>query len=207
MEKSKYCKSKSVHDLKDTETVKNEICEESENVEIVPLPKKRGRKPKQKQNVDLTHDISDQDEGKLSRSGRKRRSVNYYALENPDIIEAKIKKIDDESADRELCKRKLVKGPRKRSSIISKETEKENVKTDSVVLEKTLTMSNETSINENIAEVTKTETLDESNEIEIQVKKEKHYRKTGNTTQLVNTLLSQVGLNKTISDPVEVPKR
>ncbi|XP_045472452.1 general transcription factor 3C polypeptide 2-like isoform X2 [Harmonia axyridis] len=160
--------------------------------------------------------------------GRKRKSVNYFNLANPDfdeVIEDKRNKVDVKSNVKKNSPLKSVKSPSKKSTLPHAEIKKRSVNTVSKNIENQVTENQEDSTkaadistlatrSENIEIKTEedseggtplnnvsSEDLDESQEFEIHVKKEKVYRRTGNTAQMTNTLYSQAQLSKNISDP------
>ncbi|KAK9888369.1 hypothetical protein WA026_000622 [Henosepilachna vigintioctopunctata] len=207
------------------------------------IPKKRGRKKKGEQNHSQESFVETFDELK-SRRGRKRKSVNYFALANPDVEDELnfISRKSDKSVnivpnlkDDRLSAKKI--NSLKNGEIAKKKCVPVDLGLET--LQSTSSQdfsSNSSNLNSQTLDEPKTEVKTEGdtlilksvglkrgvdNEEEIMANdsnndncledmstdlhKEKLYRKTGNTTQMLNTLFSQVDFQEVIVDGVQHP--
>ncbi|KAL3282869.1 hypothetical protein HHI36_006028 [Cryptolaemus montrouzieri] len=197
----------------------------------VSTPKKRGRKKKSEQLIVDDSTIKslpmEFDDEVKPRSGRKRKSVNYFALANPDIIledhipEKKkikspkiqnnleenknvVKKVEsyekNGEAPNELNKSEIIKSENETPvPEVKKEKTNENINDDTGIL-KSLGLKRGSESEDEITTNDVCYVDTEKSDDDMLSRKEKIYRKTGNTTQMLNTLFAQCDFQEEIGN-------
>ncbi|XP_044752037.1 uncharacterized protein LOC123311962 [Coccinella septempunctata] len=194
------------------DSAKDFIHDLDDNVVQVSSSKKRGRKKKSESTMKSTPQKSPDQNEMVTKRGRKRKSVNYFALANPDLDEMIDEKDENKSLIKENSQRKSVRTTRRKSSMSNRDIEKENVDVEveaggvhsqsnqgEDAVDTTKDAGANTSKNSD-SEEHSIDTLDKDQEYETHVKKKKVYRRTGTTTNLMNTLFSQADFK--INTPV-----